>query len=78
MTSIMQYVLAPDGPYRLRDHLIIRRDSERSRCGAQGRPRVVYEMINVMQYMLSQDGEFVRVNEQGYEYTGMFMVPGNT
>jgi hypothetical protein len=35
-------------------------------------------MINVMQYVLSQEGEFVRVNEQGYEYTGMFMVPGNT
>jgi hypothetical protein len=43
--------------------------------GRQGRPRVVSEMINMMQYVLSQDGEFVRVHEQAYEYTGLFVVP---
>ena len=46
-------------------------------AGREGRPRVVSEMFNVMQYVLSQDGEFVRVNEQGYEYTGMFVIPNS-
>ena len=45
-------------------------------AGREERPRVVNEMVNLMQYVLSQDGEIVRVNEQGYEYTGMFVVPG--
>ena len=44
-------------------------------AGREGRLRVVSEMFNVMQYVLSQDGEYVRVDEQGYEYTGMFLVP---
>lgn len=47
-------------------------------AGRYERPRVVNKMVNVMQYVLSQDGEYVRVNEQGYEYTGLFMVPDNT
>lgn len=47
-------------------------------AGREGRPRVVSEMFNVMQYVLSQDGEYVRVDGQGYEYTGMFLVPDNS
>ena len=57
----------------MRDHLIIERGSEgvRSRAWAL---RVVSEMIDVMSYVLSQDGEYVRVDEQGYEYTGLYVV----
>jgi hypothetical protein len=32
-------------------------------------------MMFVMNYVLSQEGEYVKVDEQGYEYTGMFVVP---
>ena len=46
--------------------------------GAEDAPRVVSEMINVMEYVLSQDGEYVRVDATGYEYTGLYMVPGNS
>ena len=45
--------------------------------GEEDAPRVVSEMINVMQYVLSQDGEYVRVDALGYEYTGLYMVPEN-
>ncbi len=43
--------------------------------GAEDAPWVVSEMINMMQYVLSHDGEFVRVDGSGYEYTGIFVVP---
>ena len=36
--------------------------------------RVVSEMIDVMSYVMSQDGEYVKVDEGGYEYTGMYVV----
>ncbi len=45
--------------------------------GAEDASRVVSEMINMMEYVLSQDGEFVRVDGSGYEYTGIFVVPDN-
>ncbi len=35
---------------------------------------MVCEMIDVMSYVLSQDGEYVKVDERGYEYTGMYIV----
>jgi len=57
----------------LRGHLIIERGSEGVRSRARVL-RVVTEMIDVMSYVLSQDGEFVRVDEQGYEYTGLYVV----
>jgi hypothetical protein len=31
-------------------------------------------MIDVMNYVLSQDGELVKVDEAGHEYTGMYVV----
>jgi hypothetical protein len=37
-------------------------------------PGLVSEMIDMMSYVLSQDGELVKVDEQGYEYTGMYIV----
>ncbi len=37
-------------------------------------PGLVSEMIDVMNYVLSDDGEFVKVDELGYEYTGMYVV----
>jgi hypothetical protein len=40
-----------------------------------GRPRVVNEMRNVMDYVLSPDGEFVRVDGSTLEHTGLYMVP---
>ena len=46
--------------------------------GAEDAPRVVNEMNNMMQYVLAQDGEFVRVDAMGYEYTGLYMVPENS
>ncbi len=42
--------------------------------GAEDAPRVVREMMNVMSYVLSQDGEYVKVDEQGYEYTGLYVL----
>lgn len=57
----------------VRDHLIIERGGEGFKCGPRAL-RVVSEMIDLMSYVLSQDGEFVKVDEQGYEYTGMYVV----
>jgi hypothetical protein len=57
----------------VRDHLIIERGCAGCKCGARA-SRVVSEMMDVMSYVLSQDGEFVKVDEQGYEYTGMYVV----
>lgn len=57
----------------MRGHLIIERRSEGVRCRARVL-RVVSEMIDMMSYVLSQDGEYVRVDEQGYEYTGLYVV----
>lgn len=37
-------------------------------------PGLVSEMIDMMSYVLSQDGEFVKVDGQDYEYTGMYVV----
>jgi hypothetical protein len=37
-------------------------------------PRVVNEMMDMMSYVLSQDNEYVKVDENGYEYTGMYLV----
>jgi len=31
-------------------------------------------MIDMMNYVLSQDDEFVKVDEKGYEYTGLYVV----
>jgi len=28
-----------------------------------------------MRYVVAQDGELVKVDESGYEYTGMYLVP---
>ena len=42
--------------------------------GADDAPRVVRKMIDVMSYVLSQDNEYVKVDEQGYEYTGLYLV----
>ncbi|MCK4969267.1 MAG: hypothetical protein KAS77_02020 [Thermoplasmata archaeon] len=42
--------------------------------GADDAPRVVNEMIDMMSYVLSQDNEYVKVDENGYEYTGMYLV----
>ncbi len=36
--------------------------------------RVVREMMDVMSYVLSPEGEFVKMGEQGYEYTGLYVV----
>lgn len=57
----------------MRDHLIIERGCE----GIKSRTwvlRVVTEMIDLMSYVLSQDGEYVKVDERGYEYTGLYVV----
>jgi hypothetical protein len=43
-------------------------------AGRVDAPRVVSEMIDVMSYVLSQEGEYVKVDEQGYEYTGLYLV----
>lgn len=42
--------------------------------GADDAPRVVNEMMDMMSYVLSPDDEFVKVDEQDYEYTGMYLV----
>jgi len=42
--------------------------------GAEDALRVVREMMNLMSYVLSPDGEYVKVDEQGYEYTGLYVV----
>jgi hypothetical protein len=37
--------------------------------------RVVCVMRYVMNYVLSQDNEYVKVDERGYEYTGLYVIP---
>jgi hypothetical protein len=33
-------------------------------------------MTPIMHYVLTPDGEIVKVSEAGYEYTGMFILQG--
>jgi hypothetical protein len=37
-------------------------------------PGLVSEMMDMMSYVLSQDLEFVKVDGQDFEYTGMYVV----
>lgn len=57
----------------VRDHFIIGGCCDAARGGAFP-PPVVIHMGDVMDYVLSQDGELVKVDERGYEYTGMYIV----
>ena len=37
-------------------------------------PQVVPNVTPIMQYLLAPDGEIVKVVEEGYEYTGMYIL----